>query len=165
MNWQDNRNDTKKRTKLHAYKQRKKMNYIYVGIHRYTHTLLSSCSPTRKTPSRSHVSIFLISKVVAFHSPFFSVIRFLHYHSIYFLFCRVADSQSKPSYRPSPVVAQQACMYHCLWRRPCKPSLSVISAALMAFGKSCLLANTNRIDSRNSSSFNMRCNSSLAKKK
>lgn len=83
-------------------------------------------------------------------------------HFIYFLFCRVADSQSKPSYRPSPVVAQQACMYHCLWRRPCRPSLSVISAALMALGKSCLLANTRRIDSRNSSSFNMRCNSSLA---
>jgi hypothetical protein len=31
---------------------------------------------------------------------------------IYFRFWSVAESQSKPSYRPSPVVAQQAWMNH-----------------------------------------------------
>jgi hypothetical protein len=38
-------------------------------------------------------------------------IKTIHF---YLLFCKVADNQSKPSYNPSPVVAQQACMYHCL---------------------------------------------------
>ena len=83
----------------------------------------------------------------------------------YFLFCRVAESQSRPSYNPSPVVAQHAWMYHCLCLRPCKPSLSVISAALIALGRSCLFAKTNRMESRSSSSFNMRCNSSRAGKR
>ena len=32
----------------------------------------------------------------------------------YFLPVRVFESQSKPSYKPSPVVAQQAWMYHFL---------------------------------------------------
>lgn len=35
------------------------------------------------------------------------------------------------------------------------PSLSVISAAVIAFGKSCLLANINKIASLSSSSFNL----------
>ena len=47
--------------------------------------------------------------------------------------------------------------YHCLWRREWRPSLSVISAAFMAFGRSCLLANTRRTASRNSS-----CNSHVS---
>ena len=33
---------------------------------------------------------------------------------IYFDLTRVAESQSSPSYKPSPVVAQHAWMYHCL---------------------------------------------------
>lgn len=117
--------------------------------------------------------------------------------SFYFLFCSVADSQSSPSYSPSPVVAQHAWMYlpsrgkqsegrqrwsilarrsnaskskeqcasaayHCLCLRPCRPSLSVISAALIALGRSCLFANTSRMESLNSSSLSMRCSSSRA---
>ena len=42
------------------------------------------------------------------------------------------------------------------------PNLSVISAALMALGRSCLLAKTRRTESLNSSSFNMRWSSSRA---
>ena len=53
-------------------------------------------------------------------------------------------------------------MYQLRWRRDCKPSFSVTSAADMALGKSCLLQNTRRTASRSSSSFNMRCNSSRA---
>ena len=41
--------------------------------------------------------------------------------------------------------------YQCRWRRECSPSLSVISAAFIAFGRSCLLANTSKTASRNSS--------------
>ena len=41
--------------------------------------------------------------------------------------------------------------YHCRWRSECRPSLSVISAAFMAFGKSCLLAKTSSTASRSSS--------------
>jgi hypothetical protein len=42
-------------------------------------------------------------------------------------------------------------IYQWRWRNECNPSLSVISAAFMAFGRSCLLANTRRTASRNSS--------------
>ena len=63
--------------------------------------------------------------------PFKSCPRRAH-----FLLERVAESQSRPSYRPSPVVAQHAWIYHCRWRRPCRPNLSVISAADMALGRS-----------------------------
>merc|ERR1712147_327204 len=66
---------------------------------------------------------------------------------------RVRDNQSRPSYKPSPVVAQADWMYHCRWRRLCKPSFSVTSAAVIAFGKSCLFAKTNSTASRISSSF------------
>ena len=55
------------------------------------------------------------------------------------------------------------CTYHCLYVRLCSPSLSVISAALIALGRSCLLAKTNSTDSRSSSSFNIRWSSSRAK--
>ena len=37
-----------------------------------------------------------------------SDLYFKHLFIFYFLFCKVADSQSKPSYNPSPVVAQHA---------------------------------------------------------
>lgn len=47
------------------------------------------------------------------------------------------ESQSRPSYRPSPLVAQVAWMYQLRWRRACKPSFSVISAAFIALGRSC----------------------------
>eukprot|EP00001_Collodictyon_triciliatum_P160353 28172_3 len=69
------------------------------------------------------------------------------------------DSQSRPS-SPSPEVAHVA-MYQ-LRRRECNPSLSVISAAFIALGKSCLFAKTRRTASRSSSSFNMRASSSRA---
>ena len=62
------------------------------------------------------------------------------------------------------VSALQCSAYHCLCLRPCKPSLSVISAALIALGRSCLLANTSRMESLNSSSLSMRCSSSRAAK-
>ena len=41
--------------------------------------------------------------------------------------------------------------YQCRCRTECKPSLSVISAAFIAFGGSCLLANTSKVASPNSS--------------
>jgi len=41
--------------------------------------------------------------------------------------------------------------YQCRWRREWSPSLSVISAAFIALGRSCLLANTSRTASLNSS--------------
>ena len=80
----------------------------------------------------------------------------------YFLFCKVAESQSSPSYKPSPVVAQHAWMYHCLCLKPCSPSLSVIAAALIALGRSCLLANTSNTESLNSSSLSILWSSSRA---
>ncbi|TNN68981.1 hypothetical protein EYF80_020842 [Liparis tanakae] len=46
------------------------------------------------------------------------------------------ESQSRPSYSPSPLVAQVAWMYQLRWRRACRPSLSVISAAFIALGRS-----------------------------
>ncbi|KIP10690.1 hypothetical protein PHLGIDRAFT_209497 [Phlebiopsis gigantea 11061_1 CR5-6] len=53
-------------------------------------------------------------------------------------------------------------MNHVLCLRPCSPSLSVISAAFMALGRSCLLAKTSRRASRSSSSLSIRCSSSRA---
>eukprot|EP01018_Ginkgo_biloba_P038737 Gb_38389 [translate_table: standard] len=72
------------------------------------------------------------------------------------------ESQSRPSYRPSPEVAQVLWIYQWRWRREWSPSLSVISAAFIAFGRSCLLAKTSKTASRNSSSLSILCNSSLA---
>ena len=69
----------------------------------------------------------------------------------YFRF-RFFASQSSPSYKPSPVVAQVACMFQVRLPRPLRPSFSVISTRDIAFGKSCLFANTRRIASRSSSS-------------
>ena len=40
--------------------------------------------------------------------------------------------------------------YQRRWRRECNPSLSVISETVIAFGRSCLLANTSRVASRSS---------------
>ena len=90
-------------------------------------------------------------------------------------------SQSKPSYSPSPDVAHVACkeihseihlhtfrhqrrtwMYQFLFLRLWRPSLSVISAAFIALGKSCLLANISRTASLNSSSASILINSSRA---
>ena len=48
-------------------------------------------------------------------------------------FFSVALSQSSPSYRPSPVVAHVAWMYQFRDRSECRPSLSVTSAAVIAF--------------------------------
>lgn len=60
-----------------------------------------------------------------------------HSASIYcFLFLRAFDSQSRPSYRPSPLVAHVDWMYQLRFRILCRPSLSVTSAAFMAFGRS-----------------------------
>ena len=53
------------------------------------------------------------------------------------LLAMLLESQSSPSYSPSPLVAQVLWMYQWRCRRLCRPSLSVISAAFMAFGKSC----------------------------
>lgn len=55
----------------------------------------------------------------------------------HFWFLSWLESQSRPSYRPSPLVAHVAWMYQLRWRSACKPSLSVISAAFMALGRSC----------------------------
>lgn len=54
----------------------------------------------------------------------------------HFWFFSWLDSQSRPSYRPSPLVAHVAWMYQLRWRSACRPSLSVISAAFMALGRS-----------------------------
>ena len=91
------------------------------------------------------------------------------------------DSHSRPSYSPSPEVAHVLWMYlvdckrkqrhkilrqlKCFdfqrlvemfiyqwrWRKVWRPSLSVISAAFIAIGRSCLLANTSNTASRSSS--------------
>lgn len=54
----------------------------------------------------------------------------------YFEFFKVTQSQSSPSYSPSPVVAHVAWMYHLRLRMFCRPSVSVMSAAFMALGRS-----------------------------
>lgn len=51
------------------------------------------------------------------------------------LFLRLAESHSRPSKRPSPEVAQVDWMYQVRARKLVRPSLSVISAAAMAFCK------------------------------
>ncbi len=56
---------------------------------------------------------------------------------------RRRDSQSKPSWRPSPVVATEGCTNHFRFAQHFSNSnFSVISSTLMAFGKSCLFAKT-----------------------
>ena len=50
---------------------------------------------------------------------------------------KVRESQSKPSYKPSPVVAHADWMNHWRWRRLWRPSFSVTSAAVIACGRSC----------------------------
>lgn len=72
------------------------------------------------------------------------------------------QSQSSPSYKPSPLVAQQLWMYQPRFLIEESPSFSVISAADIAFGKSCLLAKTKRMASRISSSLSILFNSSRA---
>ena len=81
--------------------------------------------------------------------------------TIYFLEI-VFESQSRPSYMPSPVVAHVAWMYHVRERSLWSASLSATSAAGMACGKSCLFANTRRTASRSSSSESIRFSSSRA---
>lgn len=59
------------------------------------------------------------------------------YDHMRFAFLNWLESQSNPSYNPSPLVAHVACMYQFRLRNEWRPSLSVISAAFIAFGKSC----------------------------
>ncbi len=102
--------------------------------------------------------------------------------SVYLAFLSWFESQSRPSYKPSPLVAHVAWIYQLRFRNEWRPNLSVISAAFIAFGKSylekkqknnlikkyfkikltCLLANIKRTASRNSSSANIRWSSSRA---
>lgn len=58
------------------------------------------------------------------------------YDHMRFAFLNWLESQSNPSYNPSPLVAQVACMYQFRLRNEWRPNLSVISAAFIAFGKS-----------------------------
>ena len=72
-------------------------------------------------------------------------------------------SQCTSQTRPYKVHIEEGSIHtqaRCL--KLCNPNLSVISAAFMAFGKSCLLAKTNNNASRSSSSLSMRCSSSRA---
>ena len=73
-----------------------------------------------------------------------------------FLLVRARDNQSRPSKRPSPVVAIVLWMYQLRPLMVCSPSLSVTSAAVIALGKSYLFANTRMTASRSSSSLSMR---------
>merc|ERR1719316_964880 len=75
---------------------------------------------------------------------------------------KLCDNQSKPSYNPSPVVAHVDWMNHCLLHKLFKPSFCEISAAFIASGKSCLLANTKTAASRISSSLIILKSSSCA---
>merc|ERR1712118_385176 len=74
----------------------------------------------------------------------------------------VLDNQSSPSYRPSPLVAQVAWMNHCRFLNEWSPSLSAVSAADIAWGKSDLLERTSKTPSRSSSSDNILLSSSFA---
>ena len=65
----------------------------------------------------------------------FTHLRRVPMNTAYF-FLSWLESQSRPSYRPSPLVAHVAWMYQLRWRSECRPNLSVISAAFMAFGRS-----------------------------
>lgn len=82
-------------------------------------------------------------------------------HCISRLFERKGTRQI-PSYNPSPLVAHVAWMYQLLCLKLWSPNLSVISAAFMALGRSCLLAKTRRRASRSSSSLSIRWSSSRA---
>lgn len=75
----------------------------------------------------------------------------------------VLESQSRPSYSPSPLVPVHPCTYHCLVLGSlCSSNRVVISEGDSALGKSCLLANTNSTASFNSSSVISLSNSFLA---
>ena len=56
---------------------------------------------------------------------------------VYLAFLSWLDSQSNPSYNPSPFVAQVAWMYQVRWRSADNPSFSVISVGDIALGRSC----------------------------
>ena len=75
---------------------------------------------------------------------------------------KVRESQSKPSYKPSPVVAHADWMNHWRWRKLWSPSFSVTSAAVIAWGRSCLFAKTSSTASRISSSLSILVSSSRA---
>lgn len=62
----------------------------------------------------------------------------------------LALARKQASKRPEGVM-KKGKWHQWRWRRECRPSLSVISAAFMALGKSCLLANTSSTASRSSS--------------
>lgn len=79
-----------------------------------------------------------------------------------FVSLSLLESQSSPSYRPSPEVAQADCMYHLREFFFSNPSFSVISDTHIALGRSCLLAKTSTMASLSSSSLNIRSSSSLA---
>ena len=106
-------------------------------------------------------------------------LQLVNYQDKHTLFAMLFESQSNPSYKPSPEVAQvlwiylqhqidilireslysveterkkhRQFIYQWRWRREWRPSLSVISAAFIAFGRSCLFANTSSTASLNSS--------------
>lgn len=67
-------------------------------------------------------------------NPHFPVV--LWHCPVYLAFFNWFESQSSPSYSPSPLVAQVDWMNQFLLRRLWSPSLSVTSAAFNAFGKS-----------------------------
>jgi hypothetical protein len=48
-------------------------------------------------------------------------------------------------------IASKTATHHLRWRIECNPSLSVTSATFIAFGRSCLLAKTNKTASLSSS--------------
>merc|ERR1712070_1013453 len=64
----------------------------------------------------------------------------------------VLESQSSPSYKPSPATAQDGRIYHWLSLSPFRPSLSTSSELVMEFGRSILLAKVSTTASLNSSS-------------
>lgn len=62
--------------------------------------------------------------------------------ALYFIVCKYMAKEGGYKY---------SSKYQWRWRREWRPSLSVISAAFIAFGRSCLLANTSSTASLNSS--------------
>merc|ERR1719384_1268176 len=82
--------------------------------------------------------------------------------ALHFRLDRVQESQSKPSYSPSPVVAQADWMNHWRFETHCKPSFSATSDTGIEFDRSCLFAKTNKAASRNSSSPSKLASSSWA---
>lgn len=116
-------------------------------------------------------------KLTSSHHPTHTTTHSLQFFNkfLFYFLANSFDSQSNPSYKPWPCVAHVAWMYHCNnWRRvsfyvksqfyirklTCRLrnwlrcNLSVNSAAVIAFGKSCLLANISRTASLSSSSCN-----------